>query len=52
MEVNKHAIEVNFAANITERLFDAKEYEANTHINLPGEEAVEDAKRWIDDHEL
>lgn len=41
-----------FGANATERLTDAKEYEQNTHINLPHEEAVEDAKQWVDEHEV
>lgn len=41
-----------FGANITERLSDAKEYEQDTHINLPHEEAVEDAKQWVDEHEV
>jgi hypothetical protein len=50
--LNRQINKYTYGASITERLFDALEYEKNTHINLPHEEAVEDAKQWIDEHEV
>ncbi len=37
---------------VTERWTDAEAFDIKTHINLPHEEAVEDAKKWCEDNEL
>lgn len=36
----------------TERVLDADHYEPETHVHIPHEEAVEDAKHWVEDNEL
>jgi len=41
-----------YGLNSTERWFDAESYDEATYVNLPHEEAVEDAKNWVEDNEL
>jgi hypothetical protein len=40
-----------YGSNATEALADAENFEAETHINIPHEEAMEDAKDWVDSNE-
>ena len=40
-----------YGTNVTEAGFDAESYDPETHVNIPHEEAVEDAKEWIDSNE-
>ncbi len=48
---NRHK-DVIYGSNRTERVADVEHFEPDTHINIPHEEAVEDAKHWVDDNEL
>lgn len=41
-----------YGANITEAWSDAESYEPETHVNIPHEVAVENAKDWVDTNEL
>jgi len=40
-----------YGSNVTEALSDAQNFEPETHINIPHEEAMEDAKEWVDSNE-
>lgn len=40
-----------YGSNATEALSDAKNFEDETHINIPHVEAMEDAKEWVDSNE-
>lgn len=50
MGKNKQA--VSYGANVTARLFDIEYTEPETKLNIPHEDAVKDAKQWVDDNEL
>lgn len=38
-------------ASQTEAWTDAKKYESDSHVNLPSEMAVENAKEWVEENE-
>lgn len=40
-----------YGSNVTEALSDAENFEVDTHINIPHEEAMEVAKEWVDSNE-
>lgn len=40
-----------YGGNKTEALSDVQNFEAETHINIPHLEAMEEAKDWVDSNE-
>jgi hypothetical protein len=43
--------EKNLGSNKTEAVLDAERYEEGTHVHIPHEEAINDAKDWVDENE-
>ena len=43
--------EKNLGSNKTEAVLDAEHYEEDTHVHIPHEDAIEDAKDWVDENE-
>lgn len=41
-----------YSGSQTEAWADHKSYEPDTHVNIPSEEAVEEAKAWVEGNEL
>lgn len=41
-----------YSSSRTEALADHKSYEPDTHVSIPSEEAVEEAKAWAEGNEL
>jgi hypothetical protein len=51
MKTNLEKDKAKLGSSQTEAWADAKKYEKDTHINLPSEAAVENAKEWVDENE-
>ncbi|MDH8678502.1 DUF3787 domain-containing protein [Fusibacter bizertensis] len=51
MKANLEKDKAKLGSSQTEAWADAKKYEKDTHINLPSEAAVENAKEWVDENE-
>jgi hypothetical protein len=41
-----------YGSSKTEAWSDAESFDEDTHVNVPHQEAVENAKDWVDDNEL
>lgn len=41
-----------YSSSKTEAWADHKTYEPDTHVSIPSEEAVEEAKAWVEGNEL